>query len=41
MWKKLWKSLLTPFNGEKINWWVNGIAIFILVVLILEVISNG
>lgn len=41
MLKKLWKSLSKPFDGEKINWWVNGIAIFILVVLILEVITNG
>jgi len=41
MWKKIWKSLLRPIDNEPINWWVNGIAIFILVLMIIEVISNG
>ena len=41
MWKKIWKILSTPFDNEPINWWVNGIAIFILVLMIIEVITNG
>jgi hypothetical protein len=41
MWKKVWKEMFTTIDGKKINWWVNGIAIFILVLMIIEVITNG
>ena len=41
LWKSITKDMLKPFDGKKINWWINGFFIVILIVAILGVIANG
>jgi len=39
--KNLFRNMMTPIDGKKTNWWINGIAIFLLLLMIIEVLSNG
>ena len=39
--KDLWKEMLTPIDGKKVNWWLNGLAFLILLIIFIGVISYG
>lgn len=41
LWKSITKDMLKPFDGKKINWWINGFFIVVLIIAILGVIANG
>jgi len=39
--KDLWKEMLTPLDGKKTNWWLNGLAAFILFLIFIGVMTYG
>ena len=39
--RNLFKDMLKPLDGKKINWWINGFFIVVLIVVILGVLTNG
>lgn len=41
MLKALAKEMMTPLDGKPINWWLNGFAAIILILLFIGIISYG
>ena len=40
-WKEFFKSMMTTVDGEKPNWWLNGFAALVLLIVFLGVIFYG
>lgn len=39
--KDLMKEMMTPLDGKKVNWWLNGLAFIIMLLIFLGVMSYG
>lgn len=39
--KALMKEMMTPLDGKKVNWWLNGLAFIIMLLIFLGVMSYG
>lgn len=39
--KDLMKEMMTPLDGKKVNWWLNGLAFIIILMIFLGVLANG